>query len=252
MQSTPVFALFSGGHDSLASTAIAAKRPDFKAAVHINTGIGIEETREFVHETCKAQGWPLIELHAERTYEELVLTRGGFPSGPKSHNSMYYYLKQRQVRRLVREHKQGRFGRVGLVTGIRLDESQRRMGAGISVPERREGAQVWLNPILYWTAFKVSQFIDSEWLKRNQVVDTLHRSGECLCGALARPDEIRDIEIWYPKVAERIHALEAQARELGLASTTWANRNASRKGLAQTKALALCSSCQMDWLEETA
>lgn len=248
---TPTFGLFSGGHDSLSATAAAATMPGFVAAVHINTGIGIEETREFVHDTCKARGWPLIELFAERTYEELVLTRGGFPSGPKSHNSMYYFLKQRQVRRLVREHKQGRLGRVRLVTGIRLDESVRRMGAGISVPERREGAQVWLNPILHWTAFKVSQFIDSEGLKRNQVVDTLHRSGECLCGALARPDEIKDIDLWYPKMGARIHALEAQARELDLPSQKWATPT-GRRDRGKDKALALCNSCQLDYLEATA
>lgn len=42
-----VFALFSGGHDSLTATALTAKHPRFTAAVHINTGIGIEETRDF-------------------------------------------------------------------------------------------------------------------------------------------------------------------------------------------------------------
>ena len=88
------FALFSGGHDSLTSTAIAAQHPAFTSVVHINTGIGIEETREFVRETCKEQGWPLIELHSEHAYEDLVLTRGGFPSGPKSHSSMYWYLNR--------------------------------------------------------------------------------------------------------------------------------------------------------------
>ena len=35
-----LFALFSGGHDSLTATAITAQHPRFTAAVHINTGIG--------------------------------------------------------------------------------------------------------------------------------------------------------------------------------------------------------------------
>jgi 3'-phosphoadenosine 5'-phosphosulfate sulfotransferase (PAPS reductase)/FAD synthetase len=246
---TPVFALFSGGHDSLASTAIAAKRPDFTAAVHINTGIGIEETRQFVRDTCQRQGWPLIEMHPDaKTYEQLIRERG-FPSGPKSHNAMYYWLKQRQVRRLVREHKQGLFGRVVLVTGIRLDESVRRMGAGIAVPVRRQGAQVWENPILYWTAFKVSQFIDSEGLKRNEVVDVLHRSGECLCGALAHRDEIRLIEMFYPAAAERIHDLEREAAELGLPAR-WAAK--SKRTTAEIRGLELCHSCQLDYLDTRA
>lgn len=250
-RSYPTFGLFSGGHDSLTSTALAAEMPGFVAAAHINTGIGIEETREFVRETCRRQGWPLIELHAERTYEDLVLTRGGFPSGPKSHSSMYWYLKQKQVNKLVREHKQGATGRVVLVTGIRKAESTRRMGAGISVPERRDGAKIWLNPILDWTARQCSEFMAARGLVRNPVVDLLHRSGECLCGALAHRDEIREIELWFPQAAERIHALEAKARELGLRGQRWAAAS-SRKNRDQTVALAMCNSCQLDYLERTA
>lgn len=247
----PTFGLFSGGHDSLCSTSIASKMPGFVAAVHINTGIGIEETREFVRETCGERGWPLIEMHAERTYEDLVLTRGGFPSGPKSHNSMYWYLKQKQVNRLVRDHKQGRKGRVVLVTGIRKSESTRRMGSGISVYLRHDGAKTWLNPILAWSAADCLDYMEEEGLKRNPVVDLLHRSGECLCGALAHRDEIREIELWYPKSAERIHALEAKARELGLKAQRWAAPT-SRTNRAQVEALAMCNSCQLDYLERTA
>lgn len=45
-----VYGLFSGGHDSLCSTHIASTMPNFKGVVHANTGIGIEETREFVRD----------------------------------------------------------------------------------------------------------------------------------------------------------------------------------------------------------
>lgn len=81
-----IFALFSGGHDSLCSTALAAKHPSFTAAVHINTGIGIAATREFVRETCAERGWPLIEMHPDaKTYRDLVIEKG-MPGGPKAHN----------------------------------------------------------------------------------------------------------------------------------------------------------------------
>ena len=46
-----VFGLFSGGHDSLTATYVASQHSAFTAAVHINTGIGIEATREFVRKT---------------------------------------------------------------------------------------------------------------------------------------------------------------------------------------------------------
>lgn len=236
-----VFGLFSGGHDSLCSTALAARHPRFSGAVHINTGIGIEETREFVRDTCKRQGWPLIEMHPDgKTYEELVLEKG-FPGGSKAHSTHYYWLKQRQIRRLVREHKTSPGDRIGLVTGIRLSESVRRLGAGISVPVRRQGAQLWVNPILDWTASDCNKFIEAEGLARNQVCDLLHRSGECLCGALAQRGEIREIERWYPDTAARIHSLEARVTAIGHLEDVWAGRlRVSR----QQMRLPLCVSCE--------
>src|SRR4249920_2790823 len=86
-----VFALFSGGHDSLCSTHLASQWPEFTAAVHVNTGIGIQETRTFVRDTCREHGWPLLEYHPDaKTYEDLVREKG-MPRGPKSHNTMYYW-----------------------------------------------------------------------------------------------------------------------------------------------------------------
>jgi 3'-phosphoadenosine 5'-phosphosulfate sulfotransferase (PAPS reductase)/FAD synthetase len=238
-----VFGLFSGGHDSLTSTSIAAQHEDFTAAVHINTGIGIEETREFVRETCKEQGWPLIELHSEHRYEDLVLKRGGFPQGPKSHSSMYYYLKQRPLDGLIRDTKKARGDRVVLVTGIRVAESVRRMNAAISVPIRRDGASVWVNPILDWTASDCGTYMAAMNIRRSPVVDLLHRSGECLCGALAREEEIHEIDLWYPEAAKRIHDLEAQARACGLKHTRWASRKAW--GDAEQITLPMCASCEL-------
>lgn len=238
------FALFSGGHDSLTSTAIAARHPSFTAAVHINTGIGIEETREFVRETCRAEGWPLIELRSPHRYEDLVLQRGGFPSGPKSHSSMYWYLKQKPLDGLLRETKQKRGDNVALVTGIRVAESVRRMGAGISVPIRRDDhCRVWVNPILSWTSLDCNRFIDRVGLRRNRVVDLLHRSGECLCGALAREDEIHEVDYWFPAAGQRIHDLEAEARACGLKNTRWASQK--KWGDAEQITLPMCASCEM-------
>lgn len=235
-----LFALFSGGHDSLCSTAVAAKHSTFTAAVHINTGVGIEATREFVRETCAARSWPLIELHPDaKTYRDLIVEKG-MPGGPKAHNTMYYWLKQRQVRRLVREHKVGLHGRVGLVTGIRVAESERRMSAVMSAPVHRIGAQVWINPILDWTKRDCHDFMASEGLPRNQVVDLLHRSGECLCGALAHSGEMREIEQWFPETAAVLHGYEQLAEQSGHPETVWAGRLSGRISRMQ---LPLCVSC---------
>ena len=239
-----VFALFSGGHDSLASTSIAAAHPAFTAVVHIDTGIGIAETRDFVRETCAAQAWPLIELRSEHPYESLVLDRGGFPSGPRSHASMYWYLKQRPLDALIRETKRRRGDHVALVTGIRTSESTRRMAAAMSVPIARDShCRVWVNPILEWDALAVSRHIDAAGLARNTVVDLLHRSGECLCGALARADEIHELDRWYPAAGARIHELEAECRRRGIRHSRWASRGAW--GTATQLTLPMCSSCEL-------
>ena len=239
-----VFALFSGGHDSLTSTAIAAQHPAFTAAVHINTGIGIPATRDFVRDTCAEQDWPLIELHAAARYEDLVLQRGGFPSGPKSHSSMYWHLKQKPLDGLIRRTKRRKGDNIVLVTGIRTSESVRRMGAGISVPIRRDDhCRVWVNPILDWSALDCGRYMAERGLRRNPVVDVLHRSGECLCGALAREEEIHEIDAWFPRVGQRIHDLEEQARCAGLKATRWASRHKWGDSVALT--LPMCSSCEL-------
>ncbi len=219
----------------------------FRGAVHINTGIGIEETREYVRGVCLEHGWPLTELHAPKgEYRRLVLERGGFPYGSQSHNAMLWYLKQRPLAAWMREQR----GQVGLVTGIRKDESVRRMGAGISVPIRHDGRKTWISPILDWSAIDVSRFIDHEGFNRNPVVDLLHRSGECLCGALAQEAEIHEIAQWFPETARKIQALERECESRGIVACVWAGRTARRLNADQEQLFPksdyapLCSSCE--------
>jgi 3'-phosphoadenosine 5'-phosphosulfate sulfotransferase (PAPS reductase)/FAD synthetase len=245
--SASVYALFSGGHDSLASAKIASEQSTFRGCVHINTDTGIPETTAFVRETCEREGWPLIEVAPEAgTYERLVLTRGGFPYGERSHNAMLYYLKQHPLAKWFATTE----GEARFYTGIRKDESVRRMGAGISVPERRDGRKTWVSPILEWTSRDVSRSIDRAGLRRNQVVDVLHRSGECLCGALARSGEIHELDLWYPEVGERIHELERQCEDAGIVACVWAGREARRLNadqlplFAKSSLVPLCSSCE--------
>lgn len=250
-----VFALFSGGHDSLCSTHVASTLPNFAGVIHCNTGIGIEETREFVRNTCARYGWKLIEEHPDfLTYEDLIHGRKpghddpylpGFPGGARSHMRYYYYLKQRAIDRVVREYKQGPKDRIGLVSGIRADESVRRMMGTFAQPTFREGGKLWLNPILDWTEKDKNAYMREYDLPRNPVVDTLHRSGECLCGALTAKDEFREIELWYPEAAQRIEELEAsvQAEHPDLKEGCFWGRRGERENPDQLHFLPMCVSC---------
>jgi 3'-phosphoadenosine 5'-phosphosulfate sulfotransferase (PAPS reductase)/FAD synthetase len=210
-----LFALFSGGHDSLCSTSLAARHPAFSGVVHINTGIGIRETRDFVRETCRSHGWPLLEYHPSRSYDDLVLEHG-FP-GPAAHSFMYRNLKERAIRDLVRDHKTHRFDRIALVTGARSRESLRRMGH--VEPIRRDRCQVWVAPIHAWTRSDCNRYIEQHSLERNLVADLIHMSGECLCGSFATKGEREQIEVWYPEMGQRIRDLEAKAAQAGVPST---------------------------------
>lgn len=251
-QPVAIFLLFSGGHDSLTATHVGAKwasdrRIPFTVA-HINTGVGIEQTRQFVRQTCMTQGWNLRELHADRTEQtyEYIVRKYGFP-GPAGHPYMYRRLKERKVERLVREAKVGhpRSSRVFLITGMRREESQRRkMHVDFS---RRRGAQVWMAPLEHWSKGDCNRYLEAHDLPRNEVVDLLHMSGECLCGAYARPDEMVDLEHWFPETAAYLHDLEREVETLGIASCMWGHpaRYAAAVHPAQGHLFsALCVGCE--------
>ena len=233
-----VFALFSGGHDSLCSTHLASRSPRFDGGVHIDTGIGIEQTRAFVRATCERHGWPLREYRPPMSYEEIVL-RWGFP-GPAGHSLVYGRLKERCLRQLVRENKSGRRDRVLLVSGIRRQESRRRMG--YVEPVQADGARVWVAPLLNWSHEDKHAYLDAHSLPRNPVVEKLCMSGECLCGAFARKGELDEIAFWYPEAAARIRALEARAAEAGV-PCRWGQPPDTAKRTAPTPTVGLCWSC---------
>lgn len=243
-----IFGMFSGGHDSLCATHVASQHPLFSGAAHINTGIGVEETREFVRQTCKDRAWPLKEYHPPVPYDQIVLEHG-FP-GPGGHFYMYVRLKERCLDQLVREHKTGRKDRIMLVTGVRLDESDRRMGHVEAIVRSR--AKLWVAPILNWSTDDKNDYIEFHRLPRNPVVGALCMSGECLCGSFARPGEMTEIETFYPKAAERIRALEAAAREAGV-HAAWGMRPPKEpKVKAPPLQMEMCWSCEAKRAAEVA
>jgi 3'-phosphoadenosine 5'-phosphosulfate sulfotransferase (PAPS reductase)/FAD synthetase len=233
-----LYAMFSGGHDSLVAAHLAAQHPRFTACVHIDTGIGIEETREFVRQTCHREGWPLVELVTPPSvYEELVLTYG-FP-GYGMHSGVYQRLKERRLAELLRQAKAGRsrLAVVALATGIRRLESVRRMGR--VVPLQKEGSRLWAAPLHAWSGIDVREYMALHRLPSNPVVDLLHMSGECLCGSFARPGELAEISLWYPRAAARIFELERRVLEAGSPPRPW-GWTGDKMGTR-----ALCQQCRL-------
>lgn len=262
-----VFGLYSGGHDSFSACYVASLHPRFSGAVHINTGIGVEATREHVRETCSLRHWKLLEykamenIHADGTPDpqdfDKWCMKFGFP-GPGQHGTMYSLLKERQLRRLQRDagcSGRGKYPkRVLYVTGARSGESIRRMGNTHTQPEIEPQA-IWVNAIHDWTKQDTSDLIELARAKRNLVVDLIHKSGECLCGAFAKKGELSELSMW-PQTRpayDRIIALQESVKAAGF---PWGWEDAppleymeEQKGqlfIPEAKQ-HLCLKCNMDW-----
>lgn len=219
-----VFGLFSGGHDSVCATTIA--RMAGGDVIHINTGIGVPRTRQYVEDTAKRLGWPLREFKADDgidakgkpiSYRRLVL-EFGFP-GPAAHSLMYGMLKEECLRRLEKEIGANGRGknprRILFVSGCRSQESARRMGSTEEL--KIEGKRVWCSPIHDWSKDDTRDFMLHMQIPRNPVVDMLCKSGECLCGAFAEPGELEELKC-YPEtlpVYRQIKQLEEEVRAAG-------------------------------------
>jgi 3'-phosphoadenosine 5'-phosphosulfate sulfotransferase (PAPS reductase)/FAD synthetase len=245
--------LFSGGSDSTVLAHLL--RGSATHAIHANTGIGIESTRQFVRDVCAAWDLPLLEPRAEGkdSYRALVLDQG-FP-GPGHHFKMYQRLKERQLRKAQRELLAGQRGaRVLYLAGRRRAESSRR--AEIPLHER-VGSVIWASPLAMWTKLDLNTYRD---IHGDDVPGPcpasalIHMSGECLCGAFAHEGELDEVGLFFPEVVEEIRSLEADVRAAG-----W-EEPYCRWGHGQGKASevgALCSSCdsrfipgQTDLLED--
>ena len=235
-----LYGMFSGGHDSRCAVHVASLFKIFAGCVHINTGIGVEETRDYVRQTCAENGWPLREMRSPISYESLV-RKYGFP-GPASHQMMYTRLKERCVRQLVRESKIGKYDRILLVAGIRQSESTRRK---FREPHQREFCRVWASPLIYWTTEERNQFMHERGFRPNPVVGKLCMSGECLCGAFAKPGERAEIAAAYPAADAEISRLEKIAAECGV-PCKWGTRPPKKEKATtdyDADLFSLCWSC---------
>lgn len=245
-QPTAACALFSGGHDSLATAHVAMQVPGVMGAAHIDTGTGIAETRQFVHETAERQGWHLREYRTPpQVYRDMVL-RSGFP-GPSAHRYCYIMLKERRLADMKREVA---FRKpIMLITGVRRQESVRRMGH--VDPVRRVGQWIWVAPLVNWSSMDVRDYVTDAGLPSNPVVDLLHMSGECRCGAYAKTGELDEQEAWFPGSTAWIRALEREAAIRDLPAR-W-GRPPSRYHVERKRGqlvLPLCSSCEARFMAQ--
>jgi len=239
-QPSRTFLLFSGGNDSLVLLDVLAGQYD--EIVHINTGIGIPETTAFAARTASAYREPFTELSPPDSYEHLVLNNWDGLPGPGAHYLTYQRLKERCVMELLRRHRTFRGERFMLLTGVRQAESVRRMG--YKDPVNRNGGQVWVNPLLFWSNANMAEYRSAQSLPVNEVSVHLHMSGECLCGAMASQGPAQEerelIRFFYPDFDNRLSAIEKECRDRGLRWCQWG----MARGKEPKPAGELCQSCE--------
>ncbi len=248
-----VYGLFSGGHDSFSSSFVASQAKQFDGVVHINTGIGVEATRQYVRDTCASRNWNLLEYKAwenqgpkgnldPQVYADLV-KKWGFP-GPGGHGMMYFRLKHRAILRLERDSGANCRGRVKkrvlLVSGCRTQESQRRMANTEEI--QVEGRRIWCAAIHDWSKLDTGDCLAFAGQPRSEVVDCIHKSGECLCGAFAKPEELEELSFW-PITRDAYHQIKALETEvMKLHPWGWGQRPPRKAKVAKPN--PLCWSCE--------
>lgn len=253
------FALFSGGHDSLAALLVSGLLEQFPPALHINTGIGVPATHSFVRQTCQARNCVLIEKCAAancnakgqldpQVYADLV-REWGFP-GPGHHGKMYNRLKERALRSIERDAgancRGKRKDRVLYISGCRSEESTRRMANTAEV--QVDGRRIWCAPLHDWSKLDCSLAIELFKAARNPVVDLIHKSGECLCGAFANSDrdnELEELNLWdltRPAYNE-IKRLEAIVKPIH--GWGWGERPPKKQQACAAPPGMLCQGCKL-------
>lgn len=220
-----IVAAFSGGNDSIVSTHFACK--EFGAtAIHADTLVGCAATRDHVDAVCDKLKCPLIAAKAHATgrpkpypkslwvlgetaYEEF--TRNFGFAGRAQHHRMYQRLKERPLRRMLRQMQSKRGQRILIISGIRHDESAVRAGYKRAI--QRQGSEVWVNPFYYQTAADFECYRQEFGLPRNPVKDRIGLSGECLCGAFASRGEREAVRAVDPVLSAYLDKLESEVVE---------------------------------------
>ena len=247
---TQHFALFSGGHDSLVSTHYCMESGRTDAVLHLDTGTGIPENEQFVRDVCDRYDWPLRIEMPNKSLKEFAL-EWGFP-GSAAHSWAYRYFKDHSLGRVATDCE----GKPRYYTGVRRSESDRRMSSITETTEENSnGRWVWENPIADWSSQDCIDYIDEHDLPRNPVVENIHRSGECYCGAFAhRDEELIDLEAHYPEHYEWLMELEEEVQaENGTkqASSFWGHGGMSSEEVRALVAehdemqMVLCQDCEV-------
>jgi len=223
------YVAYSGGKDSgIVLDYVAKEFPKyFRGVLFINTGIGTDETLNFIKEYCKERKYPLHVVRPEDvkrvrktkvgnpgevySYEKLVL-RYGFPQ-QGFHTITMRHLKYFPMRKFIKDRiKDGE--KPCIVGGIRKNESKRRKMKWKKYLYN-DGKMWFVSPLFFKSNDWVYKYFIENDIKRSPVYDTLHISGDCLCGCFAQSGELEALRMFHPEVYEKIRKIEKKLQTCG-------------------------------------
>jgi len=235
------WALLSGGKDSTLTALKMSDENRLEGVIYIDTGIGLNETKEYVEDLSYRFDWPLRIFNGYTSYDAYVL-KHGFPT-PAGHSQIMHILKLDSVRRFISRYKKEEGKTPLLFSGVRSSESDRR-----SKWARRfqfyQGAY-WDCPIFHYGDEQVWELHYKSKIPINSAYGTIGKSGDCLCGAFGNLTEKKIIEKFYPYLSDHINYLEENTKSEKY--NIWGNTD---KPICSLRAknnpeLLLCSECSI-------
>lgn len=214
-----IYAAVSGGDDSIVALYFAYHSPhiELDGILHIDTGIGVPKTREYVESIADDLGLECYTIgegnirYPHEEYEFLV-TKFGFPgANPIAHSQIQNNLKDKPFNRFE-SHLDGD---LALISGVRKLESKRRYDKLTDLAENgftKVKNVLWTSPIVEFSEQDLKTFKQKHDIKENEVSALLNSSGECLCTYEDR-NRLIDLDQFYPEVAQQIYRLEFNVLE---------------------------------------
>jgi 3'-phosphoadenosine 5'-phosphosulfate sulfotransferase (PAPS reductase)/FAD synthetase len=233
-------ALVSGGMDSTVAADVAVRWGPADLLVYLDTGTGLEANRRYIERLADWMGVQLWTLRTHESYSERVRNHG-FP-GSSRHGIMYRSLKERQIQTLA-----ARVDELHCWTGVRYQESARRMKNVEPESEAAGGRWTWHAPIAGWSKDECRAYIRRYEIPCNPLWDDLGRSGDCYCGCFASPEE--KIDTLAAGGDGRVAYLDAleDLSDQGNETDRWAwsgmSANEQRAERVDDEQMLLCSTC---------
>ena len=112
----------------------------------------------------------------------------------------------------------------------------------------------FVSPLYFKSNDWVYRYFIENNIKRSPVYDTIHISGDCLCGCFAKKGELKLLEMFHPTVFAEINRLEKLVKDNGSQDAkkhkTWGIFNQSTLSKQTQLQDYVCNDCMLDNQQE--